>query len=139
EVLRLIRSCRNRLTPISRIPPDVLILIPDFWGDRKSHFAITLTHVCRTWREVFTSCSSLWTDFNCMNAEKTRVYLERSKSSPINLRIRREDGLFPRDPLFQVVPHAIDRLESLFISTNPDYLQEITDHLSHPAPVLKEL
>ncbi|KAF9645561.1 hypothetical protein BDM02DRAFT_3079455, partial [Thelephora ganbajun] len=79
-----IRSCWNRLAPINRLPPDILILIPNFWDKRsRGRFVIALTHVCRAWREIFTSRSSLWTDFHCMDAEKTRVYLERSKSSPI--------------------------------------------------------
>ncbi|KAF9643191.1 hypothetical protein BDM02DRAFT_3104714, partial [Thelephora ganbajun] len=81
EVLRLLRSTRNTLAPINRIPPEVLTLIPDFW-DRsdRGQDVIALTHVCRAWREIFTSHSSLWTDFDCMDSNKTRVYLERSKA-----------------------------------------------------------
>ena len=140
DIICLIRSWRNRLAPISRVPPEVLILIPDFWGKRRGEkAAITLTHVCRAWREMFTSRSSLWTDFDCADAEKTRVYLERSKSSPINLRLDRDDGLFPDDPFLQITPHAIGRLKHLFIGTTPDHLQDITNYLSHPEPLLEDL
>ena len=140
DVLSLIRSWRNRFAPINRIPPEVLTLIPDFWdGGKKEKATITLTHVCRVWREMFASRSSLWTNFNCADAEKTRVYLERSKSSPINLRLDRKDGLFPHDPFLQIVPHAVGRFKCLFISTTPDHLQDITDYLSHPAPLLEDL
>ena len=93
----------------------------------------------RAWREIFTSRSSLWTDFPCADVEKTRVYLERSKSSPISLELTREDGLFLRDPFFQIAPHAVGRFKHLFLSTNPDYLKDITDRLSRPAPLLEDL
>ena len=88
---------------------------------------------------MFTSCSSLWTNFECADAEKTRVYLERSKSTPINLWLERDDGLLPNDPFLQIAPHALSRLRHLFIGTTPDHLQEITNYLSHPAPLLEEL
>ena len=117
EVLRLIWSLKNRLAPINRIPPEILALIPEpqdiYYKDKD---LIALTHVCRAWREIFVSYSSLWTNFDCSNADKTRVYLERSKSSPINLSLRRDDVLPPGDPFLQVVPHLIGRLKSLSIA-----------------------
>jgi len=100
---------------------------------------IALTHVCRAWREMFTSRSSLWTYFDCADAEKTRVYFERSKSSPISLRLDRESGLLPHDPFFQIPPNALCRLKYLFINTTPDHVQSIADHFSRPAPLLQDL
>ena len=98
-----------------------------------------LTHVCRAWREIFTSHSSLWTDFNCADPEKTQVYLECLKSSPIKLLLDREGGLFPHNPFLQIPPHALRWLYYLHINTNPDHLQTITDYFSCPAPLLQEL
>ena len=74
-----------------------------------------------------------------MDAEKTRVYLERSKASPIGVELRREDGLFLHDPFFQIAPHAVGRLKSLLLSTSPEYLNDIADLLSRPAPLLEDL
>ena len=140
DVLALIRSWRNTLSPINRVPPEVLTLIPDFWdGDSREEAVITLTHVCRTWREMFTSRSSLWTNFDCEDVEKTRVYLERSKSSPIKVGLDREYGLLLHDPFLQVVPRAVGRLERLFVRTTPDDLQDITSYLSDPAPLIESL
>ena len=140
EVLRLIRSLKNGFAPINRIPPEVLTLIPDSW-DRPSSdkHVIALTHVCQAWRDIFISHSSLWAQFDCNNADKTRVYLERSKSSPIALHLQRMFDSYPRDPLFQTIPHIIGRLESLHIQAPPGYLQDITAHLTDPAPLLKHL
>ena len=141
-MLRLIRSWKNTLALISRIPPEVFALIPDFWdmGDRDED-VIALTHTCRTWREVFISRSSLWTDFDCddLNMDKTRVYLDRSKSSPINLHLHEEGDLPPHHPFLQIVPHAIDRLKSLVVYGTTRNLQDITARISRPAPLLEHL
>ena len=141
EVLHLIRSMKNAMAPINRVPPEVLILTPDFLDEcNRPRDTITLTHVCQAWRQIFISRSSLWTDFHCMDADKTHVYLERSKSSPIRLRLSREGALLPNDPFFELVPDAICRLRSLTIEAAPEHLQNITNHLeSRPAPLLEEL
>ena len=135
EILLLARFWRNGLAPINRIPPEVLALLPDFL-DRGP---VKLTHVCRAWREIFASRSSLWTNFNCENIDKTRVYLERSKSSPINVFLERSEGLYYCDPFLQIVPHAIPRLKSLVIEGSPKSLPGITTQLSLPAPLLETL
>jgi len=102
---------------------------------------VTLTHVCRAWREVFVSRSSLWTNFDCSDEEKTRVYLERSKSSPINLSLDLlvRDDIVPCDPFFQIIPHATGRLKSLFVVGLTGGVEVVTSHLSHPAPLLERL
>ena len=136
EILHLIRSWRNRLAPVNRIPPEILALVPDFWdkhygsGDQGP---IALTHACRTWRDVFISRSSLWTDLNCEDRDKTRVYLERTKSLPINLSLDTEHRLSPHYPFSDIIPHVIERLGSLTVRAAPGELQDITDHLSRPA------
>jgi len=105
---------------------------------------IVLTHVCRAWRELFTSRSSLWTDFTCMDADKTLVYLERSKSSPtINLSLRNYGNPYsnpsPPNLFFQTIPHIRERLKSLYAWGLAECLQDILDHLSRPAPLLEDL
>ena len=71
--------------------------------------------------------------------DKTRVYLERSKSSPINLWIGRKNDLSPHDPFLQVIPHATSRLKSLTVRTTPRRIGHIATHLSHPAPLIEYL
>jgi len=63
--------------------------------------------------------------------DKTRVYLERSKSSLIDLRIDREYDLSPHDPLFQIIPLATGRLRSLRVEGSPDSLPDITQISPH--------
>ena len=81
-----------------------------------------------------------------MDMDKTLIYLERSKSSPINLQLHRTVNLHPddsslslHDPFLQVIPHAIRRLKYLSLEATPENLQEIIPHLSHPAPLLEQL
>jgi len=96
--------------------------------------------VCRSWRQVFTSRSSLWTDLDCTDADKTRVYLERSKSSPINLSLYRDGDLSPCDPFFQIgIDAIVGRLRSLSIQGMPSNLQDITACLSRPATLLQDM
>ena len=140
EVLSLIRSGKNGLSLINRLPRDVLALIPDFWGEHeRDDSVVALTHVCRVWREVFTSRASLWTNFRCASAERTRVYIKRSKSAPINLWLERKGGLSNDDPFLEVAPHAVRRLKYLSLKTTPDHLGDITQHLSQRAPHLESL
>ena len=128
------------LAPINKIPPEILALIPDFLSPKvRDKGLIALTHVCQAWREVFVSRSSLWAYFDCVDEEKTRVYFERSKSSPINLSLKRDDTIPPCDPIFQIIPHATGRLKSLLVDGGPEDIRVITSHLSHPAPLLEYL
>jgi len=136
----MVRSLKNgRLSPINRIPPEVLTLIPDFWhtGYRDKGL-IALTHVRQAWREMFVS-RSLWTKFDCTNANKTRIYLERSKSSPINLSLGRRNALFSSDPFFHIIPLSVGRLKSLSITTMPENLHVAATYLSAHTPLLERL
>jgi hypothetical protein len=130
------------VAPVNRIPSEILALIPDFWGRDCYHGyrdLVALTHVCRAWRDVFISRSSLWTDLDCVGKARTRVYLERSKSLPINLSLRTQVSLPPCHPFFEITPHAIGRLKYLYIQAAEDDIEDITTHLSRPAPLLEKL
>jgi len=122
-----------------------LSLIPDYWyscweGCYGDQDVIALTHVCRAWRELFISRSSLWTNLECKNADKTLVYLERSKSSPtINLSLRVYFKSSPTNPFFQITPLNIRRLKFLSIRGTPEPLHDVVNHLSHPAPLLEDM
>ena len=139
-MLRLVRSQKKRLPLINRIPPEVLALIPDYWSaDVRAQATIALTHVCRAWREIFTSRSALWTDFDCEDTDKTLVYLDRSGSSPVNLQLERYENLSPYDPFLQVIPHIITRLKSVTIHGIPESIQDVVPQLSPLAPLLESL
>ena len=138
EVLGLVRSLQNNFAPINKIPSEVFHLIPGHLknDDRVvGEGLITMTHVCRGWRELLIARSSLWAHLDCKNTDKTRVYIERSKSSPLKLSLCCFD---PEDAFLLVVPH-LGRLESLSLMVSTDFLKTITPHFSRPIPLLREL
>ena len=140
DLLLLVRSLKNRMAPINQIPPEILSLVPDFLDpyDDKDQDVIALTHVCQAWRELFVSRPSLWTDLDDVDLDKTRVYLERSKSSPISLSLDSgNDSL--SDPFFEFIPGAAGRLKSLDIDVELEDMQLITTYLSRPTPLLESL
>jgi hypothetical protein len=135
EVLRLVRSLKNSLVPINRVPPEVLSLLPDYCDEDRDQTSITLTHVCRSWRGTFISRSSLWTRFDFTNIEKTRTYIKRSGSSPLNLSLDGEEAIHDVLPL--IIP-CVRRLKSL--STRSEYtLPSVLAHFRYHAPLLEKL
>ena len=122
------------LAPINKVPPEILTIIPDFWNTHERDGGIiALTYVCRALREVFVLQSSLWTHFDCVDEEKTRVFFERSKSSPISLSLVGCGGMSSYGPLFRIVPRATGRLKSLYVEGASEDMQAIASRLSHPA------
>ena len=135
EVLRLVRSIKNSLAPINRIPLEVLSSIPDYCSeDTADRVSISLTHVCHGWRDMFVSRSSLWTRFNFNNLEKTRTYIERFKVSPLSIDLHGET--IPRRKFLPIIPH-IHRLRSLTVHT--DVLPSVLKHFRCNTPLLEKL
>ena len=90
KVLSLVRSVKNSFAPINRIPPEILSLVPDYYDKNGTDRDLaTSTHVCRGWREVFIARFSLWTRLDFTNARKTRTYIQRSKSSPLEIHLEK--------------------------------------------------
>ena len=132
---------KNNLAPINRIPPEVFSTIPEYWSDEDTadEDLITATHVCRGWRDLFISSSSLWTQLNCTHVEKTRIYVERSKLSPLDISIRDKDTPFLSDAFLLTIPH-LTRLRSLSIfGLSRNLVGVINQHLHYPAPSLEKL
>jgi hypothetical protein len=140
EVLRLAGYMKNKFAPANRVPREVLSTIPDYCPEKRlDQTIIRLSHVCRRWRDTFTSRPSLWTYFSFKNIDKTRTYIQRSKSSPITLNIdvyiiypRRIRDTFPL-----IIPH-IHRLKSLTIS-GAGALPGIIKHFHCHTPLLEHL
>jgi len=141
QVLSLLQSTRNTFALVNRIPPEILTLIPDYWTDgERERSLVRLTHVCRGWREIFISCPSLWARLDCKRAHKTRVYIERSKSSPLEICLGQVDDEFCQEEAFLLaVPH-IGRLKALSVSGSlTPILPVLVEHFSRAFPLLETL
>ena len=135
---------KNDSAPISKIPPEVFSIIPEYFGgddedEDEDEDLITMTHVCRGWRELLITRPSLWTHLHCKNIDRTRVYIERSKSAPLELSLFDAGRTgYLKNAFLLAVPH-VSRIKSLDIDTAGNLLQNLTPHLSCPAPLLSEL
>jgi hypothetical protein len=76
---------------------------------------------------------------DCTNAEKTRVYIKRSKSSPLEIALR-ENGVsrYQKDALLLVLPH-ISRVASINVFGGRKLLQDFTETFSCPVPILRHM
>ena len=133
---------KNNLAPVNRIPPEVFSTIPDYWADEDGaeQHLITATHVCRGWRNLFNSRPSLWTQLDCTHVEKTRVYVERSKSFPLDVCLWEEDDdPYSNEAFLLTIPH-FSRIRNLTLfGFSDDLVNVISQHLRWPAPALEEL
>ena len=130
--------------PINRIPPEVLSVIPDYhpYSFGPSYFVdfmdkelMVLTHVCRRWRDTFTSRASLWTSLTIKNVYRTHTYIQRSQSSPLNLYL---DDEIAGDAFALIIPH-IHRLKSFTFRGTAPPLPSVLEHLPSHTPLLEKL
>ena len=134
-MLRLVRSVKNSFVPINQIPPEVLSTIPDYYREDDTDRAlIALTHVCRGWRDAFVSRSSLWSRLDFTNVNKTLTYIQRSQSSPLNVRLGSRETI---DSTFApIIPH-VHRLKSLTIKARA--LPAVLAYFRSHTPPLEKL
>ena len=128
------KSFENSLIRINQLPPEVFSLIPDYYHEgERDRTVITMSHVCRRWRNVLLSRSSLWTRLDFVNIDKTQTYIQRLGSSPPRIYLR-DPGL--EDEQFApIIPH-IPRLKSLaVIGCYPNFME----HFRCRAPLLEKL
>lgn len=141
----------NALAPVNKIPPEVLSLIPGYCGRK---MLVKLTHVCHSWREIFISCASLWAHSGCTDFDQTCAYLERSKTSPLDIWVTGVGydspvgwgtpvfsgslDTLPFSAFFKTIPH-IGQFKTLTLSGTSEEILLFTNWLVPPAPLLKNL
>ena len=133
EVLALVRSAKNSFAPVNRIPPEILSLVPDYFGGDDKQL-IALTHVCRSWRDTFIFRPSLWTQPDFKNIDKTRAYIQRSQSSPLKLCLGDDKAI--DDAYHLIIPH-LSRVKSLTVDARA--LPDVLGHFRCDAPLLETL
>ena len=86
---------------------------------------------------MFTSCSSLWTQLDCTNVDKTCTYIQRSRSSPLEIELRKYYFAGYLDDAFSLIIPHLHRLKSLTL-----YAKDLPDLLGNfrcQLPLLEEL
>ena len=148
KVLPKLRSLESILQPINRLPKDILILVPHFFtNDPGEHEKfpmnqplLTMTHVCRSWRNLLLSTPSLWThiDFSTSRAKQAECFLGRSAKQFLDIHhfFGREDTT---EPFLSTTLGNLYRLRRLDIGSNSQHLERVLVRFTRPAPELKHL
>ena len=137
---------------MNRLPKDVFVLIPRFFtkesmaSDFYAHFPmngplITMTHVCRSWRNVLLSTPSLWTQIDFAKSpesQQAKGFLRRSGNHPLDIHQFLEDQDHVQ-PFLSTTLRNLSCLRGLEISSCLDHLERLLERFSAPAPVLEYL
>ena len=131
----MVRAIRNTHAPANRLPPEILSRILEHRDDEQD--LVAATHVCQYWRSVLIFDSSLWTYFgSLLSLDRTLVYLERSKSAPIDINVIART---PQDfDALGYLASNIARTRSLSILTDNNVRPTLL-HFCKPAPSLQHL
>ena len=130
---------------IHRLPPEVLAAIFIYLSKRERgqpgsnplrfvKYLVSVTHVCKYWRQVAIAAPDLWTEINMTNLEAVEVFLERSGAVPLNVNLRSMN----EDILQTVAPHA-HRFRQFFVFAYGDSEYDPFTALMKPAPLLERL
>ena len=132
-----VRSWANTLSPINRLPPEILSLIPTFLHHKRNRRSlIRWSQVCRHWRNVLIATPALWTHFSCKDLSRTHAFIERSKSMPLRVRLSPQ---FCLQSFKALIPH-VKRFDSLRMELPASELfDKSTPNLRKPAPLLEQL
>ena len=153
KVLPKLRSLESILQPINRLPKDIFILIPRFFtrekGDSWEDYTyfpmngslVTMTHVCRSWRNVLFSTPSLWTqlDFSrSTNSQQAKDFLRRSGGLPLDIHQFLEDPDHI-EPFLSTTLRNLSRLRRLDINLCLYDFERLLGRFLTSAPVLEDL
>ncbi|KAF9789241.1 hypothetical protein BJ322DRAFT_528213 [Thelephora terrestris] len=151
QILPELRSLESSLQPISRLPKEIFILIPHYFGWKPdwepgpySHPTtniplIAMTHVCRSWRSTLLSTPSLWTkiDFSVStNPQQALEFLHRSSNQLLDV-FQNLESLYHLEPFLSITLRNIHRLRSLEIYSSHPYVENVLDKLTMSAPELR--
>jgi hypothetical protein len=150
EVLRMLKTRRNSLAPISRLPTEILARIfttiahsyLDNFGYRELSWIYSVTAVCGHWRAIALECTSLWCFISVECQNWTEVMLERSKMAPLIVKAKLDD-----DPLdissegdtVRLALQHISRIKELRLVTSKDNIEVLIDRIDERAPLLRTL
>lgn len=138
-----LKTLRNTLSPISKLPIEILCQIFYFSQEKPSYSLfnwIKITYVCRQWRTVALNSPNLWTNLPLGYGKWASVMLERSKRANLTVKV---DFMNPRHNtrkhLESAFQHA-DRFRILSLENgDATVLRDLLSKLPKSAPRLHSL
>lgn len=103
ELLSSLRTLRNSLAPVNRVPPEIITSIISYrltpTPDLAQYQVLSApAAVCRYWRNAICSFPSLWTTMSDVyHPQLRRIILERSKAAPLHVFCLRPSDEFMED------------------------------------------
>ncbi|KAJ7247647.1 hypothetical protein B0H12DRAFT_1220298 [Mycena haematopus] len=139
ESIRALQYRRNALSPIGRLPPEMLSRIFIFCIRPDSHYWIKeVSHICRHWRAVALGCPNLWSFPIFSQPKWADEMLERSKMAPLTVKA---DFTYMTPKMVDSVHSSlaqISRIRELDVRVNSRSATEILN-LTDAAPYLHTL
>ncbi|TFK72291.1 hypothetical protein BDN72DRAFT_344083 [Pluteus cervinus] len=137
--LRDLKEQRNVLSPICRLPSDLLLKIFSLAGSGYNipelSWLRSVTHICSLWRCVALDAACLWTDIDLRIPELALEKLRRSKAA--SLSVTRTSPSTPNTlQLLKILGH-LDRIRHLDLTAQHDESSAILAKLFAPAPMLE--
>lgn len=152
RALSALRSHRNSLSAVSRLPTEILchiftyldISCRQFLPDSQSSWMWqSVTHVCRHWRDIALTSPTLWTYIDLRSPFWTQESLQRSQMAPlvVHARIRDESSrqMFQELELAHSVLDEAPRIRELSLSCATDIMIRLESRLCEPFLVLETL
>ena len=138
-------------TPIAKInglPPEMLAAIFVYLSKQApGHVApyfvqdlISVTHVCRSWRQAAITAPELWSEVTMTNLEMIKVFLKRSGAVPLNVSLRLSSET-EDDELFKAVVLHTHRFRRLLAFGHVGLIRTDVNLIpfTKPAPLLENL
>ncbi|KDQ61419.1 hypothetical protein JAAARDRAFT_190193 [Jaapia argillacea MUCL 33604] len=146
ESIRELRTKRNSLVPISRLPSEVLAnifvqyakqrdLSLEYAFGRPAVWWIAITYVCRYWREVAVATPSLWCSLPFHRPKWVPEMITRSKMAPLEVNVTSQFSRLM--PQIRMALEHMSRIRDLVLELKPSDLRTLP--LSSPAPLLSSL
>ena len=135
---------------IDKLPPETLAAIfvhlskqePDSPGRSSSYFVedlLSITHVCRFWRQVAINAPELWTEITMKNPKAIEAFLERSGAVSLNVGLHLGPGTEPPCGILEAVAPHSHRFRRFSIFAPPEAHYDPFAAFTGPAPLLERL
>ncbi|KAJ3545840.1 hypothetical protein NMY22_g2286 [Coprinellus aureogranulatus] len=139
-----VKACQNATVPINRLPPEILSQVfLDVRGKEARVEAaswVTVTHVCRHWRDIALRFTNLWTHLAFPHPDFTELMLSRSGSAPLH--IEAEDSAFGDGrslDILRKVLSQVARIHTISLESEENEVADVLPPSLSGAPILERL